>query len=111
MLREASEQTHFGFTSSALGAELCRHWFFPESLARAVAEQNAPLAAECPSPYALTVQMAKTLYLLTLARQPATMIPVVADARVAQALQLKLMLVEANWPETLELAKGVESLL
>ncbi len=109
--RGEAEPTHFGCSSSAVGAELCRHWFFPESLVRAVADQDEPLAVACPSPYALVVEMAKTLYLVTLARQPAELIPVVADAAVAQALQLKLTLVQANWPETAELAKGVESLL
>lgn len=109
--RDEAEQAHFGCTSSAIGAELCRRWYFPESLVRAVAEQDAPLAAAYPSPYALVVQLAKTLYLLTLARQPAQLVPVVSDAAVAGALQLKLTLVEASWEETRELAKAVESLL
>lgn len=109
--RGDSEQQVFGCTSVEVGAELTRRWRFPDNLCRAVAEQIAPLTAREPNPYAMLVQLGKSLHTLVIGKQPANAIADVLNPAIVSALALDSNKLVQHWAETADLGKDMDALL
>ena len=57
--RTVQERIQFGFDNNEVGAELARHWKFPDVIVHALRYQGNPLVSEPFSPYAAIIKLAE----------------------------------------------------
>ncbi len=99
--RSEVEQRLLGYDYAAAGAELARRWRFPESMVRAIAEQEMPLSYDPVSPEAIMIFLGKILAQATQAGVVADRLPELLPRPEMDALRLNLDVVLTRYSELL----------